>query len=98
MFILKIVSIALVGVIAVVYLRSVNGELATLAAVGAGVALVLTIVGYLFTAVDFLRDLSEKCAFIVRKAAQRFARIKLKLTFAPEIRKKISWYPDRVAR
>ena len=60
MFILKIVSIALVGVIAVVYLRSVNGELATLAAVGAGVALVLTIVGYLFTAVDFLRDLSEK--------------------------------------
>lgn len=60
MFILKIVSIALVGVVAVVYLRSVNGELATLAAVGAGVALVLTIVGYLFTAVEFLRDLSEK--------------------------------------
>lgn len=60
MIIFKIVLIALVGLIAVVYLRSLNGELATLASMGAGVALILCIVGYLFTAVDFLRDLSEK--------------------------------------
>ena len=60
MLVLKVVSVAAVGVVAVVYLRSVNGELATLAAIGAGALLILTVVGYLFTAVDFLRDLSEK--------------------------------------
>ena len=35
--------------------------------------------------------LPKKCALIVRKAAQRFVGIKLKFTFAPEIKKKISF-------
>lgn len=60
MIVIKIVTLTLAGVLAVVYLRQINSELSTLAAVGAGVALILTVVSYMFTAVDFLRDLSEK--------------------------------------
>lgn len=60
MIAIKIVTLTLAGVLAVVYLRQINSELSTLAAVGAGVALILTVVSYMFTAVDFLRDLSEK--------------------------------------
>lgn len=60
MIVVKIVALTVVGVLAVVYLRQINSELASLAAIAAGAALLLAIVSYVFTAVDFLRDLSEK--------------------------------------
>ena len=58
MEIFKIVSIALVGVIIFVYLKSVNSELSTLSLIATGVILLLSVVGYILEAVNLFTNLS----------------------------------------
>ena len=58
MEILKVVFIAVIGVIIFVYLKSVNSELSNLSLVATGVILLLSVIGYILEAVNLFANLS----------------------------------------
>lgn len=55
----KLICVAIVCGILILYLRSVNPELSPLAIIGSGVIILSASVDYLFTALSFLSKLSE---------------------------------------
>ena len=56
---IKIVAIALIFTIIIVYLKSVNAELALLATVGAGIILLYFTIDYLVNVFDFINNLIQ---------------------------------------
>lgn len=56
---IKIVAIALIFAIIIVYLKSVNAELALLATVGAGIILLYFTIDYLVNVFDFINNLIQ---------------------------------------
>ncbi len=56
---IKIVAVALIFTIVIVYLKSVNVELALLATVGAGIILLYFTIDYLLNVFDFINNLIQ---------------------------------------
>ena len=56
---IKIVSVAIIAAILIIYLKNINSELYTLAIVGAGVILFFLGLDYLSETLDFFNRLSE---------------------------------------
>lgn len=56
--ILKIVSIAVIGAMIFVYLKSLNSELSALSAVATGVVLIFTVIDYVLSTVKIFSELS----------------------------------------
>lgn len=56
---IKIVSIAIVFAIIILYLKSINNELAFLATIGAGIILLFSLINYISQTFDFLTSLVE---------------------------------------
>lgn len=56
---IKIVAIALIFTIIIVYLKSINAELALLATVGAGIILLYFTIDYLVNVFDFINNLIQ---------------------------------------
>ncbi len=60
MDIIKIIFVAIVGVIVFSYLKSNNSELAGLSAVACGILLLILTVDYLIDAVEFFKNMASK--------------------------------------
>ncbi len=56
MEILKIISVAIIGAVFFVYLKSVNSELSGLIAIGTSIIILLISVSYVFEAVSFFKN------------------------------------------
>ncbi len=56
---LKLVAIALIFGVIIIYLKNINSEVALLASIGAGIIIIFYVLEYLFSAFSFINHLVE---------------------------------------
>lgn len=56
----KVVVVAIIFALIIIYLKSINSEIAFLATIGCSILIMLLAIEYLSTAVDFIKNLIEK--------------------------------------
>lgn len=56
----KIVVVALIFALIIIYLKSINNEIAFLATIGCSILILLLTIEYFSTAIDFVKNLIEK--------------------------------------